>query len=303
MISVIICSVDPSRLAKVSDNIGKTIGVPYELIAVDNASGRYGICAAYNLAGSRARYPLLCFMHEDIAFETRDWGQLVHRHFQDPEVGLLGVAGGDARALVPCSWSVPIGSKQIHLIQHYKYLKGISEHLLETDPSGYADKKRVVALDGLWLCTRKEIFARFQFDEAAFPGFHGYDIDYSLQVGRTSGVYVVFDILIHHYSEGSPDRSWLKSAMRLSRKWRRQLPVSVSPQPREVYSLHHWRSMRVFLQRLSDLDYNYFLILWWLVYYSCNRYFSVRRFASMAKFTLTNFLEKRRERATKPVLS
>jgi len=287
MISVIICSVDPSRLAKVGDNIEKTIGVPYELISVDNSSGRYGLCAAYNQGGRQAKYPLLCFMHEDIAFETRDWGRLVNRHFEEPEVGLLGVAGGDARALVPCSWSVPIGCKQINLIQHYKYLKGISEHVLETDPSGYADKKRVVALDGVWLCTRKEIFDRIKFDDSTFPGFHGYDIDYSLQVSREFGVYVVFDILIHHYSEGRPDRSWLKSAMRLSNKWKKQLPVSVIPQTREVYSLHHWRSMRVFLQRLSDLDYNYFQILWWLVYYSCNRYFSVRRFGSMAKLKLS----------------
>ncbi|HMH22013.1 MAG TPA: glycosyltransferase [Puia sp.] len=303
MISVIICSVDPSRLARVSRNIGMTIGVPHEIIPVDNSSGRYGICMAYNIGGSQAKYPILCFMHEDISFETMDWGQRVCRHLEDPTVGLLGVAGGDARGLVPCSWSVPVGSKQINLIQHYKYSAGAPEHILETDPSGYADKKKVVALDGVWLCTRKDVFQKFKFDTATFTGFHGYDIDYSLQVSTGFQIYTVFDILIHHYSDGKPDRSWVKSAMLVSKKWRSRLPLSVTPQTKQIYSLHHWRSMRVFLERLSDLDYNYFQILYYLVYYSCNRFFSWRRLGSMAKFTLVNFLNKRRRQVTNPAIS
>jgi hypothetical protein len=111
MISIIICSIDPCRLDQLNRNIEQTIGVPYELIPIDNSSNRYGLCQAYNLGAARAAYPILCFMHEDIAFETADWGLSVIRHLEDPSVGLIGVAGGDGRALVPCSWSVPVESR------------------------------------------------------------------------------------------------------------------------------------------------------------------------------------------------
>ncbi len=296
MISIITCSADPSRLARLSRNIEETIGVPYELVAIDNSGNRYSICAAYNLGGRQAVYPYLCFLHEDVTFETVGWGERVIRHLEDPVVGLIGVAGGDARSLVPSSWSVPIDSKQIHLFQHYKYTAGEPGLILETDGSGYADKKRVVALDGVFLGTRKDVFRQFVFDEGTFTGFHGYDIDYSLQVNTVYSVYVVFDILLHHYSEGRPDRSWVRSARLISKKWRRQLPVSVWPVTREVYHLHHWRSMRAFLERLSELDYNYFQILYFLVYYSCNRFFSWRRIGSMGKFTLLNLQGKREKK-------
>jgi hypothetical protein len=286
MISIITCSANPARLPALARNIEDTIGVPYELIPIDNTTNRYGICAAYNLGGSHAKFNYLCFIHEDVLFETKDWGLRLILHLQEPGVGLVGVAGGDARALVPSSWSVPIESKHIHLVQHYKYTAGETEHILVTDTAGEADRKKVVALDGVLLATRRDVFARFQFDDRNFPGFHGYDIDYSLQVNTAFGVYVVLDILLHHYSEGRPDRTWMRSAIRLSRKWRKTLPVSVNEEAPAVYQLHHWRSMRAFLERLAELDYNHFQRLYFLLYYSCNRFFNLRRIGSMGKFAL-----------------
>ncbi len=288
MISIITCSVDPVRLEKFSQNVAQTIGVPYEIIPIDNSSNTYGICSAYNLGGSQAKYPYLCFVHEDVSFETEGWGHRVIAHLQDPSVGLIGVAGGDARAMVPSSWSVPIGSKHIHLYQHYKYTKGQSSLIRETDGADYLTRKRVVALDGVWLCTRQDVFQRFQFDNKTFTGFHGYDIDFSLQVNTAYAVYVVFDILLHHFSEGKPDRTWVKSAMLLSRKWRSELPVSVNLESREVYALHHWRSMRAFLERLKELGYPVPQRMYYLLYYSFNRFFSLRRVGSMGKYILSN---------------
>ena len=61
---MIICSARPERLQAVTRNIEATIGVEYELIAVDNSVEGRGICAVYNEGASRARYPFLCFVHE-----------------------------------------------------------------------------------------------------------------------------------------------------------------------------------------------------------------------------------------------
>jgi len=75
MISIIICSVNTAFLEQVNKNITATIGVPYELLAWDNRDAKKGICEVYNWMASKAQYAYLCFVHEDILFETENWGQ------------------------------------------------------------------------------------------------------------------------------------------------------------------------------------------------------------------------------------
>jgi hypothetical protein len=296
MISVIICSVNPVSLANIKKNIQETIGIPYEIIDIDNSKNQYGICKAYNEGGAKARFPILCFMHEDISFETQHWGDLVCRHLADDSTGLLGIAGGDAKSLVPSSWSVPIISNEINLVQHYKSNKAPVERIVTTNPNVPGPKKKVVALDGVWLCTKKEVFDQFKFDEINFAGFHGYDIDYSLQVNTRYDLYVVFDIVIHHFSEGTPDKKWIDSAIRVSSKWKHRLPVSVYHLPISSYNLHHWQSLQVFIYRLFNLDYNYFIIIKFYLVYSFTRFFSVRRFFSMGKYVLISMYNNYRPR-------
>jgi len=294
MISIVICSVNKELLSRLVVHIEDTIGAPYEVIAIDNSANRYGICRAYNEGADRARYPILCFMHEDISFETRDWGQKIIRHLDDPGVGLLGVAGGDAKSRVPSSWSLPVGSNHINLVQHYKHQPmAVADRIRTTSIGADANRARVIAVDGVWLCTRKDVFDQFRFDERLFPGFHGYDIDYSLQVGTKYHVYVVFDVLIHHYSEGRPDRKWMESACLVSKKWKHLLPLSVQEVPENVYFLHHWHAMHVFLWKLSELNYNYVRIVYYLCVYSFSKYFKLRRFLSMWKYTIECQLGKR----------
>lgn len=285
MISVIICSVNPLLLEKVRKNIEETIGVPYEIISIDNSQNKYGICKAYNEAGAKARFPILCFMHEDISFETTNWGEKVCTHLKDKQTGLLGVAGGDSKALVPSSWSVPVISNEINLVQHYKSALLPVKRIVETNKEINGNTKRVIALDGVWLCTRKDVFEQFKFDDKTFTGFHGYDIDYSLQVNTKFTVRVVFDVVLHHFSEGNPDARWINSAILVSKKWKKQLPVSVYDLSKEQYRFHYWHSLRVYLQHLFRLNYNYFTIIATLLHYSFNRrYFSFRRFLSMSKY-------------------
>jgi len=293
MISIIICSVNKELLSQLVLHIADTIGVPYEVIAIDNSDNKYGICSAYNEGADRAKYPILCFMHEDISFETRDWGQKIYRHLQDPGTGLLGFAGGDAKSRVPSSWSLPVISNHINLVQHYKHKAGPADRILTTTGPHNAGRAKVVALDGVCLCTRKDVFQQFRFDELMFTGFHGYDIDYSLQVNTRYDVYVIFDVVIHHYSEGKPDRKWMESACLVSRKWRRRLPLSVPEAPENVFYLHHWHATHVFLRKLSELNYNYVRIVYYLCVYSFNKYFNLRRFLSMWKFTMVSQMGRR----------
>ena len=79
MLSIIICSVSPERLEQVTRNIHDTIGVDYEIIAIDNREKQWPIARAYNEGASRAHYPFLFFVHEDVKFHSVGWGKCIEK--------------------------------------------------------------------------------------------------------------------------------------------------------------------------------------------------------------------------------
>lgn len=292
MISIIVCSVKAENLSALKFNIEETIGVPYQLISIDNSKTGYGICDVYNSGAKQAQYPVLCFVHEDVKFETPDWGKKVCTHLADKDTGLIGLAGGDTKGPLPTSWSVSVVSNEINIIQHYKNALKDPEHILKTGLPN-AVKRKVVALDGVLLATRKDVFQKFQFDEKTFKGFHGYDIDYSLQVGTQYNLCVVFDIVVRHYSEGNPDKSWMESAFLVSKKWKTRLPVSVHALPASEKNFYYWRSMQIFLQRLFELNYPWYRILFYYTSFSISKYFKLQRFLSMGKYVILNSVSEK----------
>ncbi|MBC7913733.1 MAG: hypothetical protein H7Y07_06380 [Pyrinomonadaceae bacterium] len=286
MISIIICSVKKHELERVSSNISKTIGAEFEIIGIDNTTSKYGICEAYNLGASLAKGDIFCFMHEDIAFETQDWGTLVRNHLNDLKVGIIGVAGGSSKSMVPWSWSPVIFNSEINVVQHHKSGKDTTHVCKTNSPAEPSTIKRVISLDGVWLCVRREVFDQFKFDAHTFPGFHGYDMDFSLQISTKFKVAVVFDILIHHYSEGSFNKEWLESTIKLSNKWKAHLPASVKTLSRENLILQHWACMKLFTTELLNFKFNKLLALKYLCTYSGNSYFKYNHFLSCIKLIL-----------------
>ncbi len=66
----------------------------------------------------------------------------------------------------------------------------------------------VVAVDGVFLASKKSVIENVPFDEKTFTGFHFYDIDLSLRVAQKYKVLVTTDILLKHYSPGDPGKEW-----------------------------------------------------------------------------------------------
>ena len=222
MISIIISTYQPNYLDALTNNIEATIGnIPYELIPIHNP-GKMGICEAYNTGAAQAKYPYLCFMHEDVLFETPSWGERVVAHLKDSETGAIGVAGAAYKCKVPLSWSVVKRYRATNLIQHYGSTK--QKETTHVNP-GDSETYRVVALDGVFIGTRKEVWEAIKFDAHTFKGFHGYDIDFSLAVAQHYKLFVVFDLLIEHFSQGNPNQDWLAAAVKISEKWKRHLPA------------------------------------------------------------------------------
>ena len=61
MVSVIICSKHEKLSESVRQNIDLTIGVPYEIVCINNSRREYSIFSAYNKGIAQNKYPFLCF--------------------------------------------------------------------------------------------------------------------------------------------------------------------------------------------------------------------------------------------------
>ena len=224
MLSLIICSKNNSDLQAVSQQVAQTIGIPHEIIAIDNSNARYGICEAYNQGASQSRYEYLCFMHEDMCFHSDDWGVRVVEALQNPDVGLLGIMGSTAKTKAPSGWSLAtdLGLTRLNFIQWFA--GGESRQSL-INPAG-GSLAEVVTLDGCWLCTRKDVWLKIPFDQETFRNFHFYDLDYALRVFKAGyKVCVLYGVKIEHLSLGNFNGQWIKEALVFQKKWRGQLPV------------------------------------------------------------------------------
>jgi GT2 family glycosyltransferase len=224
MISIIICSRKSDISEELKTNIQSTIGIEYELIVIDNSKNKYSIFHAYNLGVSRAKYPYLCFMHDDILFHTIDWGERTIQHFKNSEVGIIGVAGGHYIPDSPSAWfSSNVNSINILQSSFERDLKKTKQ----VTELNYLDgiKVEVVAVDGVWFCIPKLFFNTISFDENTFKGFHCYDLDICFQV-RNAGykVLVVSDILLEHFSGGSCNNEWFENSIIFHNKWKKKLP-------------------------------------------------------------------------------
>lgn len=229
-------------------NVEATIGVPYELIAIDNAEGRYGICQAYNLGAARAQFGILCFMHEDIRLHTPAWGQVVSRVLQDTTIGVLGVTGGLWQVAAPAPWW---GCGLAWCRENVLNVQENGQVVVDLrNPEGNRLTDAAV-VDGMWLCSRREVWQQYPFDERTFPDFHFYDVDYCTEIFRHQlRVCISFEVQLEHHSRGSLNRSWAVNALRYVRKRRGQLPFGPVAPPSEEQARMELRAQQEFTGHL-----------------------------------------------------
>ncbi|EON79216.1 hypothetical protein ADIS_0325 [Lunatimonas lonarensis] len=230
MLSIIICSAKPDLLCQVSENIAKTVGIPYEIVAVDNRFEPKGICEVYNRAAAKSKYDYLCFVHEDVKFATPNWGGKLMEALRRPEIGLVGIAGAAHKPKIMSGWGAE-GLRErfvkINLVQHFK--RDQRDPIHQYFNSEGESLAQVVVVDGVFLAARKSVILEIPFDEQVLRGFHGYDIDISLAIGEKYQVAVILDIRLEHFSEGSLDADWVANSWKVHKKWAHKLPKSVMP--------------------------------------------------------------------------
>lgn len=259
MISIIISSANIKYLNNIRKNIDETIGIPYEIIATDNSGGERGICEIYNEGARKAKFDYLCYMHEDLNILTQNWGiNVIEKFKNDPKLGIIGVVGSSYKPLAPSGWGASSLTDNVffaNYIQHYKN-ENKPSHLIKVNPSGKI-KEEVVCVDGMWFCTKKSIVQDLPFDENLLKGFHCYDIDFCLNVGKKFSVAVVFDVLMEHFSEGSYNKSWLEDTIKIHEKWKEILPASVGEINKSEQISMEKRAYKMLFKRLKNMGYSY----------------------------------------------
>ena len=227
MFSIIVCSIHKPFLDALKINIRETIGSAYELLIWDNLASPKPISEVYNILGDQARYPYLCFLHEDILFQTTDWSAgLLAAFGQDPELGMIGVAGAKYKSKTPSGWFTGIPAYDcMHILHRDKYQR--TTHLYSNPNESVLEP--VVNVDGVFICIRKEVWNSSRFNEDLLKGFHLYDIDFSFQVTTGYKAAVIFSIEIIHLTEGGNfGDEWVEYTLRWHRQNAGNLPQAIA---------------------------------------------------------------------------
>tara|TARA_R110000868_G_scaffold96857_3_gene266390 strand:+ start:2601 stop:3488 length:888 start_codon:yes stop_codon:yes gene_type:complete len=228
MLSIIISSYQKSYYDQFEKNIEASIGTDfqYEIIKIENP-GIMGICSAYNLGASKAKFPYFLFVHEDVQFETQNWGDKLVQHLKRPEVGIVGLAGANRKTKMMSSWyQLSTGNNDANRFYYRQIFKFQErEPELRVNNPFYEDISPVITLDGLFLAIESSKFNQFKFDENLLKSFHGYDLDFSLSVSTRYQNIVIYDILLTHFSEGKVNELWENEVLLVHKKWMNLLPL------------------------------------------------------------------------------
>lgn len=225
MISVIICSINKTFAQQVQKNIDATIGVLWESIVIENAIFPKGITEVYNLGASKAQYDLLLFVHEDVLFQTQNWGEKLVDYFRkDNSLGLIGVAGSKYKSITPSGWFTGFREFDCCNITHSDNANGQVKIYYNPSPGSHIQQVKV--LDGVFLCTTKKVWEEFKFDNILLKDFHLYDLDFSFRVAEKYKVIVTFEIEILHITKGGHyGNKWLESTLLWHKKIQKKLPA------------------------------------------------------------------------------
>jgi GT2 family glycosyltransferase len=222
MFSVIICSVDSNRLARVKAMYeGVFRGTDWELIHINDARS---LAEGYNRGVGQSKGDKLIFSHDDIVIFSPQVPQRLERHLASFDI--VGVAGTTLLYCPAWHWAGPP-----HIFGQVAYPSPIEAGKFDVNIYGapFPVIRDIQAIDGLFMAARRSVFGAISFDSATFDGFHHYDLDFSYCAFRAGlRLAVVNDICVLHASGGNYDQVWQHYAMKFQQKWFAGRPVQIA---------------------------------------------------------------------------
>jgi hypothetical protein len=168
----------------------------------------------------------LVLVHQDTELVDADLCAKVRDALADPEIGVVGCVGAiGVRSIAWWEASVTLASFVNRYEEHGGGdLRSFSWTWDEAPP--YAHTGEVETLDGFLLVLSPWTVRNVRFDEA-LAGFHGYDLDFCLQVREAGRKVVTADLrAIHHRPlEMIPDpEPWIAAHVAVAEKWDGRMP-------------------------------------------------------------------------------
>ncbi|MEO8306071.1 MAG: glycosyltransferase [Betaproteobacteria bacterium] len=216
-VSIVICSIDAAKFARVTDNYRVLYGPrEIEIIGIHDARS---LAEGYNRGIAQARFDHIILSHDDIEILTTDFAERLDQHLA--QFDLIGVAG--TTRLVTGKWELAGDPHVFVLISTPNRETG--QYVTVLQGGGPLVVPRIQALDGVFMAMRRAVAVSIPFDEAAFDHFHLYDLDFSFRAYQMGfALAVCRDLVLIHQSMGTFDDVWQKYRRRFEDKHRAHLP-------------------------------------------------------------------------------
>jgi glycosyltransferase involved in cell wall biosynthesis len=202
-------------------HIKETSGIYKDLEVIQYINdGEYSLTQLYNKALKETTNDIVVFCHDDIIFETKNWGKKILNHFKrNSDYGILGKAGTKylpkSGRWWDCGMTEVIG-QVYHQSEGKKWLSKYSEY--------FGNKiEDTIIVDGLFFVVNKNNIKQ-TFDED-IKGFHFYEVDFCFN-NFLNGVKVgvISDISITHLSIGQTNDQWENNRVQFVDKYVDKLP-------------------------------------------------------------------------------
>jgi GT2 family glycosyltransferase len=222
-ISIVVSSHLSKEENKLFENhLKKTIGLKNPEILIYENFNEYSLTEIYNIGLHESTNDIVLFVHNDIFFNTNNWGKILLNKFESDEYGIIGIAGTTDLSSNGVWWTD--SSKMIGSVFH--------KHNNKTFESKYSNlyNKEIieaVVVDGLFIGVNKNKIEK-SFVET-FKGFHFYDISFCLE-NYLNGVKigVIFDIKVTHNSIGMTNEQFENNRKLFAEEYKDKLPINLN---------------------------------------------------------------------------
>lgn len=207
------------------EHVKSTCGLKKNLTIIKYVNmNQYSLTELYNKGldevKDSGRNDIVVFSHNDILFETYNWGYKLLGLFNNGDYHIIGLAGSTEMPSSGRWWD------------DRSTMRGIVKHTNGFDvwTSTYSSPTRfiqdTVLVDGLFFAVDPdEIESRFLEE---FKGFHFYEISFCIENWLDGcNIGVTTDILVLHQSVGETNNQWEQNRIQFIEKYNNELPIII----------------------------------------------------------------------------
>jgi hypothetical protein len=186
-------------------------------------NGEKSLSQVYNEIIDESSNDILVLCHDDILFDTDNWGKkLLKSYEKNPKYGILGLAGSKFLSESAKWWEIP---QTMYGVVNHKHDGKKWTSTYSKTPSHIIEE--VILVDGLFLSLDKNKI-KHNFDKE-IDGFHFYDLGFCIP-NYLDGVKIgiTTDIRVTHLSIGMTNNSWDENRILFSEKYKEKLPLDIT---------------------------------------------------------------------------